>query len=413
MPWGKIFRIGVEMGKFRKMSKKISCPWNQFFTFPEFMIGKSRASIGVAAVMAAWVQIGSLFATYSGLVAFGDSLTDQGNTINYLIDNLPKELWVDAVGYDDNYYNAAYNIYDIKAAGRWSSGPTWIEYFNGLLKSGGTSIAPIALGRNFGVGWTSSGTDYGPGTNFAWGGSTTDAGYTYIVFSNLQQQVADFISLTQDSKSALYQYDIGGALFSVWSGGNDAIYWVQGDRSISMEVATTTAASNIQAAITTLYNAGARHFLMTNLPDLGQKPNYRGTDWGMDATAFVLSFNAKLEEVVLTLETTYADISIAFFDAYSKFNLLLDDPESFGFTNFQDPAYIFLGYGEDPSSIIVPDPTEYVFWDTTHPTTQVHQLIGMFAYEALAIPEPGSVLLLMLGLGVLAWRRYRVRSYSA
>lgn len=309
-------------------------------------------------------------------------------------------------GYDMNYYNAAYNSYGVVAEGRWSSGATWVEYFNAKLLSGGSATAPVALGKNFGVGTFS--TDHGAGTNFAYGGSTTSTGYTEFILSNLQQQVSDFVSLTNDSSSALHNYDIDGALYSVWSGGNDAIYWVEGDRSTTMDAATTTSTSNIQAAVNALYGAGARHFLMVNLPDLGQKPNYIGTQHGIDATAFVDSFNTKLADVVLTLQTTHADISITFFDAHAKFDLLLDNPEAFGFTDDQHPAYVFTG--GDPTSTIVADPTKYVFWDNTHPTTQVHQLLGEFAYEALIIPEPACLCLVVLGAGFLAVSRRRVAS---
>jgi phospholipase/lecithinase/hemolysin len=365
------------------------------------MTGKFRASIGMVAVVAAWLQIGSVFAGYSGLVAFGDSLTDQGNTISYL----PPEIWMDETGYDLNYYNAAYNSYGIAAEGRWSSGPTWIEYLNGRLLSIGASTNPVPLGENYGRNLVE--TDYGPGTNFAFGGSTTGSGHKNFVISNLQQQIADFLYLTQDSQSALYNYDMGGALFSVWSGGNDAIDWVEGERSAPIEDASTTAALNIQTAIVTLYEAGARNFLMLNLPDLGQKPNYRGTQNGIDATAFVHSYNDKLADVVLTLESTYADISITFFDAYATFNLLLEDPGAYGFTNIHESAYVFLGSTHDPTSEIVENPEEYIFWDSTHPTTQVHELLGRFAYEALPIPEPAVVVLLALGLGVFVSARRR------
>jgi phospholipase/lecithinase/hemolysin len=367
------------------------------------MIRRFSLPIRLAVIVAAHFQISSLFASYSGLVAFGDSLTDQGNTISYFM----PPTFEGQTGYDTNYYNAAYNSYGVVAEGRWSSGATWIEYFHAKLLSGGSATAPVALGKNFGVGTLES--DYGSGTNFAYGGSTTSTGYTDLILSNLQQQISDFVSLTGTEGSKLHNYDIDGALFSVWSGGNDAIYWVEAGDFSDVEGVTATSTSNIHAAVTALYDAGARHFLMINLPDLGKKPNYIGTEDGEMATAFVNSFNSKLADVVLDLQTNLEDVSITFFDAHAKFNLLLENPEAFGFTDDTTPAYVFLGSDHDPTSTIVADPTKHVFWDNTHPTTQVHELLGNFAYEALIIPEPASVGLVVVA-GFLALFRRRSAS---
>lgn len=334
----------------------------------------------------------SAYATYSGVVAFGDSLSDQGNTISYF----PPQSYAGITGYDMNYYNAAYNTYDIAANGRWSSGPTWIEYLNGNLQMGMSGATPVALGMNFGIGSIS--TDYGSGTNFAFGGSTTATGSTNIFLHNLQRQTSDYLSLIGNHNSELYNASVETTLYSLWSGGNDAIYWVEGPRSTTIDFATTTSSANIQIAITSLYNAGARSFLIPNLPDLGKKPDYIGTQNGEDATAFVDAFNTKLLDVVLSLETTFVDISITFFDVHTKFDLLLSNPETFGFTTTNEAAYIYTG--GDPSSTIVADPSTYVFWDSTHPTTQVHQLLGNFAYEMLTIPEPQGIMLFVFLSGM-------------
>ncbi|HWL53475.1 MAG TPA: SGNH/GDSL hydrolase family protein [Chthoniobacteraceae bacterium] len=341
-------------------------------------------------------------ALYSGLVAFGDSLTDQGNTISYF----PPPGGASLTGYDSNYYNAAYNTYDIAAHGRWSDGPTWIEYFYGNLQSGATGAAPVALGLNWGISGT---TDISGGTNFAYGGSTTATGSTEVFIHNLQHQVSDYLSLIANSGSALYNAPVSTTLYSVWSGGNDAIYWIE-DKNNTPNIADagTKAAesvNHIQTALTTLYDAGARHFLVPNLPDLGKKPNYLiDPTKAALATAFVNAYNGFLEDAILDLETTYTDISITLFDVHAQLNLLLADPAAYGFLESELPAYVYTG--GDPTSTIVADPTTYVFWDYTHPTTQVHQLLGNYAYLAM-IPEPSGAALFLAGASLLVVLRHR------
>ena len=44
----------------------------------------------------------------------------------------------------------------------------------------------------------------------------------------------------------------------------------------------------------------------------------------------------------------------------------------------------------------------YMFWDELHPTTQAHALIG--AAMAAAVPEPEAWALMLMGLGLVAWR---------
>lgn len=343
-------------------------------------------------------------ADFSGLVAFGDSLTDRGNTIGVTGHN---DHDAEITGYDNNYYNAAYNSYGIKAEGRWSSGPTWIEYLYGNLLAGHIGADPVDLGANVGMDSNGDPIHNNPGRNFAWGGSTTGDGVG-LGWVNLGTQVANYIALSGDPE----QPAISTALYSIWSGGNDAINWVQTGSTtlvdpvtMTLEEATSFSAANIESALTALYQNGGRYFLVPNLPDLGKKPNYINTENEAKATSFVDAFNAKLADIVLTLETTYSDISITYFDAHSQFNLLLSDPAYYGFdpTQAAIPAYVYTG--GDPTSTIVDDPTIHVFWDNTHPTTQVHQLLGNYAYQAV-VPEPGTIALFMIGGLILGFAHF-------
>ena len=138
---------------------------------------------------------------FSGIVAFGDSLSDLGNTYNYSSD---LTLWL--IGYDPYYYDQ----------GRWSDGPLWVEDLD-------LRLGFAALQRNDGTNLY--------GTDFAWGGSTSGEGYTSFTFfpgfylPNLQTQIAKYLKLRSVPHARMP--DISQTLFTVWSGGNDVIYLVQ------------------------------------------------------------------------------------------------------------------------------------------------------------------------------------------
>ena len=77
---------------------------------------------------------------FSAIVAFGDSLSDLGNTFNDLGDDLSFFI----IGYNSYYYDQ----------GRWSNGPVWVEDLARLF-------GVDALQRNDGSNLY--------GTDFAWG----------------------------------------------------------------------------------------------------------------------------------------------------------------------------------------------------------------------------------------------------
>jgi phospholipase/lecithinase/hemolysin len=134
--------------------------------------------------------------SFSGIVAFGDSLSDLGNTYNEL-------------GSDGSYALAGYNSYYYDV-GRWSNGPVWVENLARLLRLPALQI--------------NDGTSL-YGTDFAWGGSTSGSGYSYYdLLSNLQAQVSSYVQLL--STSGAHMPNVSRTLFTVWSGGNDVIYKV-------------------------------------------------------------------------------------------------------------------------------------------------------------------------------------------
>lgn len=311
------------------------------------------------------------YAQYTAIYAFGDSLSDLGNTYNAL-----GGMANDQSIYNLIDYTASPGRYD---AGRWSNGPLWIEHLNAQLG------LPV-LQRNGGTSPLTS------GTNFAYGGATSGTGYKDFIVANLQTQVASYVTLAGTASST--------GLYTVWAGGNDVIDYIAANSPntpAGIDQLTTTMATNIATAVTTLYNAGARDFLVANLPALGDKPSYVNTPNQAFANEIVATYNLKLSQAISTLDTQLADLDLTPWDVFSDFNGILQNPTNYGFTNVTVGA--FSGAGPYPG-MVVANPDQHVFWDDTHPTAPGHELLGGYAYAAL-VPEPNSVILLGLAIGAL------------
>jgi cholinesterase len=318
-------------------------------------------------------------ASFSSLYAFGDSLSDLGNTYNLLLTLYGSDQAV----YTNVGYTAAPNRYD---NGRWSNGLVWVEHLN-------NSLGLPALARNSGT------MPLGAGTNFAFGGSTSGSGYTDFFLPNLQTQVTNYLTLASGSGSAT-------SLYSVWSGGNDVIYYISGsnpNNPTAIDAQATTMAGNIGTSITTLYDAGARSFIVANLPALGDKPNFVNTPNQAFANAIVDAYNPKLATVLANLESQHNDITIYAWDVHTDFNQILQNPGSFGFTNTGTAAFTYEG--EPYPGAVVAAPYEYVFWDQTHPTAPGHALLGQKAFAL--VPEPSSLVLVSIVLAVPLLRKRR------
>ncbi|HMO87060.1 MAG TPA: SGNH/GDSL hydrolase family protein [Lacipirellulaceae bacterium] len=267
----------------------------------------------------------------SGVVVFGDSLSDMGNISSATLGFVPGSTYF---------------------SGRFSNGPVWVEHLAAALGAG-----PLATSRS-------------GGNNFAYGGALTSgaSGVGGVFIRDIDEQLADFFAARTVDPQALYV---------VWAGANDLF---DGQTNVHVPI------NNLAAAISSLVAAGARQVLVPNLPLLGQIPEYN-RDGAASAAfdQFSLQYNAALAARVeqlaaANLQTTFYQLDVAaiFTDAIAR-------PAAWGLTNVTDPAAPGLTSGAlfYNRSRIVPNPQQYLFWDAIHPTATVHRILGEYAGRLL------------------------------
>lgn len=314
-----------------------------FHHLPNTMKSKSLLThlAAVAAVILTGLSVARA-ANFTGIFAFGDSLTDTGNTSLATGGALPGA----------SYFN-----------GRYSNGPVWLENFAGYIDL--PTPTPSLAG----------------GSDFAFAGAFTQTGGQV---PTIAQQAGLFVS--------------GGGTFLptdlvvVWGGANDFLLGGQTD--------PTVPATNIAGVISTLAGAGARNFLVPNLPDLGDTPELLATNNAaaiMGASLLSQGFNASLFSQVDALAANLG-LNICTLDIYAIGQDLKTNPGAYGFTNTTQSALLT---GNAASA------AEYLYWDTVHPTARVHDIFAQRAATMCFIPEPGTAVCAVLAAAALGFPRKR------
>jgi phospholipase/lecithinase/hemolysin len=218
----------------------------------------------------------------------------------------------------------------------------------------------------------------GKNGNYAHGGAR---GRTNLVHpaddasDQVQAMLADFGGAPSD---ALYVIQFGGndvrdALEAITVDGNGAP-----DLSASFGI-LFTALAEVQGNMQALYNAGARNFLVVNVPDLANVPAIalQGPGTQFITSIFIGTFNGELEGRLIALKSNVG-INISSFDIFGLTNDVVTNPGNYGLTNVSWPCLNFLAESGGKCE----NPEEYMFWDGFHPTAAAHRIIADGALEA-------------------------------
>ncbi len=135
--------------------------------------------------------------------------------------------------------------------------------------------------------------------------------------------------------------------------------------------------TGIEDAIQAFVDAGAKHVVVPNVPNLGKVPGITVNGDAFSGLATFLSaqynlaFNAKLAE----WKAKWEGVNIIPFNTFSLLTDVVTDPAAFGFSNATDACYSgFVDPG--PGETVCADPDAYVFWDKEHPTAAFHALLA-------------------------------------
>jgi outer membrane lipase/esterase len=274
---------------------------------------------------------------FDNVVVFGDSLSDVGNIFLFTHGAEP------AAPYDD---------------GRFSNGQLWVEHVAGIY---GVTLSPSGAGP----------TDFG--NDWAYGGAET----------TIDVPVEAGVSIPSlKTQSIAYLASAGGTadpktLYVIWGGGNDVFHSIAGDNGTAAPAALPAKfATRTVGVISRLKNAGARHFLVLGVPDVGLTPDAIGAGAGAAATQLSGALNAALA-ASLADATLNAGVAIYFINVTKVMDGIVNGPTHFGFTDVTDPCYPGTG------TAFCPDPDHSFFWDAIHPTAFGHAMIAVEAAQAL------------------------------
>lgn len=295
---------------------------------------------------------------FSGVISFGDSLTDAGNV------SLINPGAIDGNSFTTNDDLVAAQIIAL--------------YFTGNPQVG--SVIP-------------------GGTNYAWGGSCAQfatsgttppcvnqpiatANPNVFFFARLNQQIAQHLNGGSANPNALY---------TVWSGAND-IFASLGTAWLTtpqIQAGSTDVARAVLANVNTLSTAGANYIVVFNLPDLARTPQFN--------TLPVLNQQAGNAASVTYNLVLDAGLSgrqnIIPINTFALVNEAVANPAYFGLTNVTTAACVggsslvcgAAGSG-NPINYAAGTNNTFLFADPVHPTGAGHRLLANVVLSTLAAP---------------------------
>ncbi|KAA1103383.1 hypothetical protein PGT21_016372 [Puccinia graminis f. sp. tritici] len=269
---------------------------------------------------------------YSSVVVFGASYCDNGH---------PRESKFSSSLRQPPYYQ-----------GRWSNGPVWVEH-----------IAEV-----MGI----------PLYNYAYGGATANNELTNSGVPDTRSQIQYY---KNDIESGKIHRGRGRVLHLTWVGINSIHHiWHAGE---GVEKAIHEA-DEVRRQVSSLLsdptiNSQPSEFHVLTLPPLQIVPNdaFAGPSpgWGYGQVSIKMlteAYNKRLISAINSLNSPSAYVH----DIRSFWFRVQRAPDSFGFTHVNAPC---LYYSQPCKS-----PGEYMYFDSLHPTTRMHALIGDWVMSTLS-----------------------------
>ena len=315
--------------------------------------------------------------TIDEMVFFGDSLTDNGNLYSASFKLIPKS---------PPYY-----------LGRFSNGPVWSDILSDFYQ-----------------------TKYQiQSSNYAVGGATVilrrprEGALPYFLSKEVQKYLKNS-NHEQRSKT----------LYFLWMGGNDYM----DEKKETPEALVNSVVNEMVTQIRTLITNGGKRFVIIDLPDFAKAPFAGKLDQATQDRLRLLSEmnHSKILEVVENLQKEYPNFKFIFIDVYNTFNDMFLNIEKYnlkydthisnianacwtgGYTLAADKSTAHMqadlqmtalmdavlhsrslsaayqvGQLQSLGVAACDNADDYLFWDTVHPTTAGHQILGQLIIEQL------------------------------
>ena len=206
------------------------------------------------------------------------------------------------------------------------------------------------------------------------------------------QQIDEYLSSRGDRADP-------NALYTIWGGVNDVADSLLNDPTKAQAHTLEASAVNV-AQVRRLQEAGARHILLYNLPDIGPAP-------------YAVNFGPAVQGALTTLGTAYnerlyagireSEDGIVPINVFALFNEIVDNPGTYGFTDTTGTACgepdagraVSLACGPEGSGYPVTYESganrQYLFADRSHPSGATHEMIASLVTSTLAAPVQVSL----------------------
>jgi phospholipase/lecithinase/hemolysin len=294
---------------------------------------------------------------FTQIVLFGDSLSDTGNV---------RDRTNEESGGLVDYPSQTFNFSNGRFTNDNQTDPPSDTYLG---------VWHEQLAQTF-LGLPAATNSLDGGTNYAFGGATTNNGtHDEVAVSTPFGDVTitvDDMGKQMDDYLATHTID-PAALYIVCGGGND----LRNDDSAANVTATAARAT---ALVGRLINAGAQYIMVPNVPPLGDIPRYlpdpaRMLSLNTASSNYRRELNANLDALLASFSSQGVTPTVYRPDLWANTLRIFSLPSRFGLTNTSSSA-------QDGDV----DPDEYAFWDDVHPTTAAHFQIAKLAHDSITAP---------------------------
>ncbi|KAJ7947209.1 GDSL esterase/lipase [Quillaja saponaria] len=307
---------------------------------------------------------------------FGDSLSDNGNN-----NNLLTSAKVNYQPYGIDFLTGP--------TGRFTNGRTGVDIIAELLGFNNL-IPPFA---------TADGLDILKGVNYASGGSgiRDETGQNLGAHISLGLQLIHHkVTISRITKTLrrndIAEEHLNKCLYYVGIGSNDYVnnyfmpQFYPTSRLFSLQQYAGVLIDQYSLKLRALHQLGARKFALVGLGLIGCTPNAlfsngrNGTSCVEEMNSAVQIFNDKLKSLVDQLNNELSDAKFIYVNTTA---LLSGDLTSAGFKVFNVGC---CPVGKNglciPSQTPCQNRTEYIFWDSFHPTEPVNKIAATRSYKA-------------------------------